>query len=152
MSEYTKTQEYLDLAVQSSDLWFKDRALQRAATELTTAQSEIEALRGRVAMQADGIDAAIDYIGSFCAGFPKATEMLDALSKVQVAGAEEYRLRVQAEALEAAVYELTPVHFGPPDDPSQEFIAACEMCAEFSGYAQHLRQQAAEAERAGGEQ
>jgi len=71
-------------------------------------------------------------------------QLADAL--LRGASSEDFILRKQAEAVEAAVYELTPGHYGPPDDPSPEFNAACEMCAEFSGYAQRLRQQADEVE------
>lgn len=56
-------------------------------------------------------------------------------------------IRKQAEAVESSVSELMPGRCGSPDDPSPEFNAACEMCSEFSDYAQRLRQQADEVEK-----
>lgn len=59
--------------------------------------------------------------------------------------------RKKAEAIDEAARELMPRIISTPDDPMPEFNAACEMCGEFMDYAQRLRQQADEAERAGGE-
>lgn len=59
--------------------------------------------------------------------------------------------RKKAEAIDEAARELMPRIISTPDDPMPEFNAACEMCGEFMDYAQRLRQQAGEAERAGGE-
>lgn len=138
MSDLAQTLIY---ASQTMDIPSHRRAVEQAADEIARLQAEVERLRARVAQLEV---AALDAIQAMPGGQAKA-DLRDAYDEDTPATA--WLLRKQAEAVEAAVYELTPGHYGPPDDPSPEFVAACEMCAEFSGYAQRLRQQAAEIEK-----
>jgi len=49
MSDYTEVQNYLELAQASNDQWFKDRALNRAADEITTLRQKLEQAEARCA-------------------------------------------------------------------------------------------------------
>lgn len=126
MSDYTEAANYMLLAAESNDSWMKDRALRRGADELTRLQSEVERLRGRCGE----MEASCVTYESRLQDYEEYMERVPRMI-----------LRRQAEAIE----ELTNfkyVAFGTNG-------MAIDVL-DISKEAQRLRQQADEAEKAGG--